>query len=187
MLNRRGFEPDVVKVLDFGLVKALDEERHANSTSAGSLTGTPQYMSPESIQNPTSVDARADIYAVGAVGYYLLTGKPVFPEKSVVELCNMHVNEVPQPPSERLGKPVSKELEHALMSCLEKSRAKRPQTARDLADLLSKSPEASLWSTEDADRWWSQHERGPGQSTQRDSLAPNAEPKTYEQTMVSKK
>ncbi|MEC8506230.1 MAG: serine/threonine protein kinase [Planctomycetota bacterium] len=187
MLNRRGFEPDVVKVLDFGLVKALDEERHANSTSAGSLTGTPQYMSPESIQNPTSVDARADIYAVGAVGYYLLTGKPVFPEKSVVELCNMHVNEVPQPPSERLGKPVSKELEHALMSCLEKSRAKRPQTARDLADLLSKSPEASLWSTEDADRWWSQHERGPGQSTLRDSLAPSTEPKTYEQTMVSKK
>ena len=187
MLNRRGFEPDVVKVLDFGLVKALDEERHANSTSAGSLTGTPQYMSPESIQSPTSVDARADIYAVGAVGYYLLTGTPVFPEKSVVELCNMHVNEIPQPPSERLGKPVSKELEHALMSCLEKSRAKRPQTARDLADLLSKSPEASLWSTEDADRWWSQHERGPGNSTLTDSTAANTEPKTYEQTMVSKK
>lgn len=186
MLNRRGFEPDVVKVLDFGLVKALDEERHANSTSAGSLTGTPQYMSPESIQSPTSVDARTDIYAVGAVGYFLLTGTPVFQGQSVVELCNMHVNQTPQPPSERLGKPVSKELEHAILSCLDKSRAKRPQTARDLSQLLSLSPEANLWSLEDADRWWSQHEREQGVASGRSLASSSSQSETYEQTMVSK-
>ena len=186
MLNRRGFEPDVVKVLDFGLVKALDEERNANSTSAGSLTGTPQYMSPESIQSPTSVDARADIYAVGAVGYFLLTGTPVFPGQSVVELCNMHVNQAPQPPSERMGKPVSQELEHAILSCLDKSRAKRPQTARDLSQLLNRSPEANLWSLEDADRWWSQHEREQGISSGNTTVGSSSQSEAYEQTMVSK-
>jgi hypothetical protein len=185
MLNRRGFEPDVVKVLDFGLVKALDEERNANSTSAGSLTGTPQYMSPESIQNPTAVDARADIYAVGAVGYFLLTGTPVFQGQSVVELCNMHVNQTPQSPSERLGKPISKELEHAILSCLDKSRAKRPQTARDLSQLLSRSPEANHWSLEDADRWWSQHEREQGVAAGRSLAGSSSRSETYEQTMVS--
>jgi serine/threonine protein kinase len=186
MLNRRGFEPDVVKVLDFGLVKALDEERNANSTSAGSLTGTPQYMSPESIQSPTSVDARADIYAVGAVGYFLLTGTPVFQGQSVVELCNMHVNQAPQPLSERMGKPVSQELEHAILSCLDKSRAKRPQTARDLSQLLSQSPEANLWSLADADRWWSQHEREHGTSSSRSIAGSTSQSAIYEQTMVSK-
>lgn len=186
MLNRRGFEPDVVKVLDFGLVKALDEERNANSTSAGSLTGTPQYMSPESIQSPTSVDARADIYAVGAVGYFLLTGTPVFPGQSVVELCNMHVNQPPQPPSERMGKPVSQELEHAILSCLDKSRAQRPQTARDLSQLLNRSPEANLWSLEDADRWWSQHEREQGISSGNTTVGSSSQSEAYEQTMVSK-
>ena len=186
MLNRRRFEPDVVKVLDFGLVKALDEERNANSTSAGSLTGTPQYMSPESIQSPTSVDARADIYAVGAVGYFLLTGTPVFPGQSVVELCNMHVNQAPQPPSERMGKPVSQELEHAILSCLDKSRAKRPQTARDLSQLLNRSPEANLWSLEDADRWWSQHEREQGISSGNTTVGSSSQSEAYEQTMVSK-
>ena len=78
MLNRRGGEPDVVKVLDFGLVKAVDDQKQAGLTQQASLTGTPLYMSPEAIQLPNSVDARSDLYAVGAVGYFLLTGHPVF-------------------------------------------------------------------------------------------------------------
>jgi serine/threonine protein kinase len=160
MLNRRGGQPDVVKVLDFGLVKALDEEPLAARAEQGSLTGTPLYMSPEAIQMPNTVDARSDIYALGAVGYFLLTGAPVFEAQTVVDLCEKHVNMPPVPPSERTRTPIPAELEAALLACLEKSRAKRPQTARDLAALIERCPEAHQWSIEDADAWWGRHERG---------------------------
>ena len=194
MLNRRGGESDVLKVLDFGLVKAVDEEKQANLTSANSLTGTPLYMAPESIQSPNSVDARSDLYAVGAVGYFLLTGQPVFAATGLMELCQQHIDAIPVPPSTRLGKPVSHELETALLMCLEKSRSKRPATARDLAHLLLRSPTANDWSLEDADAWWSRHERGGGQghavgaSTTTSSLystvAPNGT-QAFERTMIS--
>lgn len=159
MLNRRGCDADIVKVLDFGLVKAIDDKKQAGMTAANSLTGTPLYMAPEAIQSPNTVDARSDLYAVGAVGYFLLTGTPVFDAASIVELCQMHVDAVPDTPTRRLGKPVSSELESALLSCLEKSRAKRPQTARDLALLLARCPTAGQWSIEGAEEWWSRHER----------------------------
>ena len=85
---------------------------------------------------------------------------PVFQAENIVELCRRHVDETPIAPSERLGKEVSAELEYALLSALEKSRAKRPQTARDLAQLLEKCPAANSWSIEDGDAWWGRHERG---------------------------
>jgi hypothetical protein len=160
MLNRRGGQPDVVKVLDFGLVKALDEQRQAGLTQQTSLTGTPLYMSPEAIQMPNTVDARSDLYAVGAVGYFLLTGQPVFDAANVVELCQKHVATPPVPPSERSRTQIPAPLENALLACLEKSRAKRPQTARDLAQLIARCAEATQWSIEDADAWWGRHERG---------------------------
>ena len=117
-------------------------------------------MSPEAIQLPNSVDARSDLYAVGAVGYFLLTGQPVFDAENVVDLCQKHVAAPPVPPSERVRTPVPAELESALLACLEKSRAKRPQTARDLALLIARCKEANQWSIEDADAWWGRHERG---------------------------
>jgi eukaryotic-like serine/threonine-protein kinase len=159
MFNRRGCEPDVIKVLDFGLVKAVDEAKQSGLTAQGVLTGTPLYMSPESIESPMSIDARSDLYAVGAVGYFLLTGQSVFQADGIVELCQQHVDETPIPPSERLGRHVSSELEDALLTCLEKSREKRPQTARDLAQLLLLCPDANAWSIEEADAWWGRHER----------------------------
>lgn len=157
MLNRRGGEPDVVKVLDFGLVKALDDAHQARPTTG--LSGTPLYMSPEAIQSPDTVDGRSDLYAVGAIGYFLLTGKSVFEAGSLVELCQKHVLSLPVTPSERMGKAVSPELEAALLSCLEKNRAKRPQTARDLATQLSRTPTANSWSIDEAEAWWGRHER----------------------------
>jgi eukaryotic-like serine/threonine-protein kinase len=158
MLNRRGGEPDVVKVLDFGLVKALDDEKQARQT--GGLAGTPLYMSPESIQTPELVDARSDLYAVGAVGYYLLTGQPVFVASTLVELCQQHITSIPDAPSRRIGHPISTELESAILACLEKSRAKRPQTARDLAAMLDRATSVGSWSLEEAEAWWGRHERG---------------------------
>jgi predicted Ser/Thr protein kinase len=160
MLNRRGGEPDVVKVLDFGLVKAVDDQQQKGMTHQASLTGTPLYMSPEAIQLPNSVDGRSDLYAVGAMGYFLLTGKPVFEADSIVDLCQKHVATPPIPPSERVEISIPPELESAILACLEKSRAKRPQTARDLAALISRCAEATAWSIEDSDAWWGRHERG---------------------------
>jgi hypothetical protein len=171
MLNRRGGQPDVVKVLDFGLVKAMDDQRQAGLTQQASLTGTPLYMSPEAIQLPNSVDARSDIYAVGAVGYFLLTGQPVFEADNVVDLCQKHVATPPVPPSERSRTPIPAELENALLACLEKSRAKRPQTARDLALLIARCAEATQWSIEDADAWWGRHERGQASGIRPSPLA----------------
>jgi eukaryotic-like serine/threonine-protein kinase len=163
MLNRRGGEPDVVKVLDFGLVKALDDEKQSLQ-SGGALSGTPLYMSPEAIQTPDLVDARSDLYAVGAVGYFLLTGQPVFQAASLVELCGQHVAAMPTAPSERLGRTISLELESALLACLEKSRAKRPQTARDLSLLLDRAQAAATWTLDDAEAWWGRHERSQAAS-----------------------
>lgn len=157
MINRRGGEPDVVKVLDFGLVRALDEAKQSRQT--GGLTGTPLYMPPEAIQTPDLVDARSDLYAVGAIGYFLLTGRPVFSAKTLVELCQLQIDSIPEMPSKRAGKVISPELEYAIMACLEKNRSKRPQTARDLATLLDRAPTARSWSQDDADAWWGRHER----------------------------
>jgi predicted Ser/Thr protein kinase len=190
MFNRRGSEPDVIKVLDFGLVKAIDDKKQTELSAANSLTGTPLYMSPESIQAPQSVDARSDIYAVGAVGFFLLTGQPVFNASNVVELCQAHVTKTPDPPSLRLGKQVSAELESAIMACLEKSRAKRPQTTRDLILLMSRCAAANSWSIEDADAWWGRHERtqtgGSGVSPAYQTMQPT--PSTgFDQTIVNDK
>jgi serine/threonine protein kinase len=157
MLNRRGAEPDVVKVLDFGLVKAIDEGQDGRG-SENDMSGTPLYMSPESIQTPESVDACSDLYAVGAVGYFLLTGQTAFSARTLGELCQQHLTAIPDAPSQRLGRAISAELEHAILACLEKSRAKRPQTARDLATMLDRVVRS--WSLDDAEAWWSRHERG---------------------------
>ena len=157
MLNRRGGEPDVVKVLDFGLVKALDDGQ-TSQESAG-LSGTPLYMAPESIQSPDTVDGRSDLYAVGAVGYFLLTGQTVFQAGSLDALCKQHLTAIPETPSARLGQVVAAGLEGALMACLEKNRARRPQTARDLLKLLQASLVTTSWTADEADAWWGRHER----------------------------
>jgi serine/threonine protein kinase len=156
MLNRRGGEPDVVKVLDFGLVKAI-EDKQEDRQSGSSMSGTPLYMSPESIQTPESVDACSDLYAVGAVGYFLLTGETPFSARTLGELCQQHLTAIPDAPSRRLGRMISAELEHAVLACLEKSRAKRPQTARDLSAILDRVTQS--WSLVDAEEWWCRHER----------------------------
>jgi serine/threonine protein kinase len=160
MLSRRGGLPDVIKVLDFGLVKALDEKKQAGMTAANSLTGTPLYISPEGINAPALVDARSDLYAVGATAYFLLTGQPPFVSDNLVDLLRRHVMDPPAPPSQRLGRYVSPELETAVLGCLEKNPANRPQTARDVIALLRKCPEYGNWTVEDGDAWWGRYERG---------------------------
>ena len=154
MLNRRGADPDVVKVLDFGLVKEVDSDGQRG------MAGTPLYMSPEAIHQPATVDPRSDLYAVGAVGYFLLTGRVVFEAADMQQLLHMHLEDTPAAPSLLRGERLPEELEDALLACLDKSRAKRPQTARELALRLDKVVVEDGWNVERADLWWNQHERG---------------------------
>lgn len=166
MLNRRGADPDVIKVLDFGLVKELD------GNAAQGMAGTPLYMSPEAIQQPATVDARSDLYAVGAVGYFLLTGRTVFEADNMNALLQKHLKETPEPPSVARGEKLPEELDDALLACLDKSRARRPQTARDLVLRLQKVAITDGWNVEKADLWWNQHERGTAPTAKRPTAGP---------------
>jgi eukaryotic-like serine/threonine-protein kinase len=111
-------------------------------------------MSPEAVERPETVDARSDLYSLGAVGYFLVTGKPLFDAPTLGEVLLRQVNEMPEQPSVRLGKPVSPELEAVLMRCLAKNPASRPASADELEAELARCPQAGEWTRERAEEWW---------------------------------
>jgi serine/threonine protein kinase len=154
MLCRRGGELDVPKLLDFGLVKDLEAGQTLSLTSTNTITGTPLYMAPESITSPGTVDARSDLYALGAVGYYMLTGTHVFDGESVVEVCSHHLRTEPEPPESRLGEPVAEDLASVLLDCLAKRPEDRPQTALALKARICACSDARAWSPGMARDWW---------------------------------
>lgn len=156
MLCKQGGEHDVVKLLDFGLVKEVEVTGDVKLTGTNAITGTPLYMAPESILDPDSADARADIYALGAVAYYLLTGTEVFDGTSLVEICSQHIHEKPKPLSAR-GVSVPAELEAIVLACLEKKPEQRPQSAAELRSRLAACAVDS-WESEAAGAWWSRHQ-----------------------------
>jgi hypothetical protein len=153
ILTRRGGVSDFVKVLDFGLVKPMGSNE-VKLTASNALIGTPLYLSPEGIERPNEVDLRTDIYAVGCVGYFLLTGTPVFDGASIMDVCLAHLRQSPQSPSERIKKPISPHLEAVILRCLSKNPKDRPPSARALSDDLSKCETAGTWTRTDADTWW---------------------------------
>jgi eukaryotic-like serine/threonine-protein kinase len=155
MLTTRGGVLDFVKVLDFGLVKEAPASAGAALTHQSAILGTPYYMAPESILDPQSVDGRADIYALGATAFYLLTGKRVFDGASLVEVCSKHLHEAPALPSSvRAGLPAS--LDRIVLACLAKKPEGRPQDALELARMLRDAGIAP-WTEADAVRWWSEN------------------------------
>jgi serine/threonine-protein kinase len=149
--------PDVVKVIDFGLVKDLRETAAPVEADQGLITGTPGYLAPEAITDPDVVDTRSDVYAVGAVGYYLLAGGPIF-EGGLAELCGSHVHTEPEPPSVRRGEPIPAKLERVILACLEKDPARRPRDARALREALLGCDDVPAWSEERARSWWRMQE-----------------------------
>jgi serine/threonine protein kinase len=155
MLTCRGGVYDFVKVLDFGLVKAFAGDQDDRLTANHTLTGTPSYMSPEAISHPDTIDVRGDIYAVGAVGYFLLTKTPVFTGNGLIELCRKHIQEQPEPPSQRSGRPVSAAFERVLLGCLAKKREDRPASAAVLLEALEKLEPDPPWRAAEAQAWWS--------------------------------
>jgi serine/threonine-protein kinase len=160
LLCERGGIPDFVKVLDFGLVKEVGH--HDPMLSAANIVaGTPLYMAPESITKPDDVDARVDLYALGGVAYFLLTGTPPFEGSNLVEVCSHHLHTKPEPASKRLGKPVPDALEVIVAKCLAKSPADRPASAAALADELHAlaRDHACSWDDENARSFWSAKRR----------------------------
>jgi len=158
ILCEQGGVSDVAKIVDFGLVKDLDDAADGpNLTNPEIVTGTPLYMPPESIADPASVDNRSDLYALGAVAYYLLTGTHVFSGKTSVEVCSQHLHAQPMPPSERLGSPLPDALEKLVLDCLAKDRDERPRDARELLRRLRGIELSETWEQEAAEAWWSAH------------------------------
>jgi serine/threonine-protein kinase len=156
MLCTQGGERDVVKLLDFGLVKEFEVDRDVKLTGASIVVGTPQYMAPESILEPDSVDARTDIYALGAVAYYLLAGVDVFDGKSIMEVCSQHLHQEPEPLSER-GIAIPVELEAAVLDCLNKNPDRRPQSAAELRRRVEACP-VEPWDSARALAWWREYQ-----------------------------
>jgi serine/threonine protein kinase len=155
LLGPRGGDPDVAKVLDFGLVRTIRAE--ANVTHPGIMMGTPLFMSPEAIKAPDRVDARSDLYSLGALGYYLVTGRYLFEAESAIEVCAMHMHTPPPPLSTVVGG-MDPDLEKVVMACLAKRPDDRPASARAIREALAHCPSLAEWTPARAKLWWDDHQ-----------------------------
>jgi serine/threonine-protein kinase len=151
ILCERGGRSDVAKVLDFGLAKDL--EASVAMTQDATLVGTPHYLAPEAIRSPTA-DARADLYSLGAVAYFLLTGDHVFDGRTAVEVCGHHLHSPPTPPSVRLGRPLPADLEAWVLACLEKNPSDRPPSASAAVAGLDRCVLTDEWTPAAGRAWW---------------------------------
>jgi serine/threonine-protein kinase len=161
VVSRAGVTFDFAKVLDFGLVK-LDTARRAEGDAVklstdGSTSGTPAFMAPEVVLGEADTDHRVDLYALGCVGYWLLTGKLLFGGGSVVEVMFHHAHTRPRRPSTRSELPIPARLEDLVMECLEKDPSRRPASAEAVSTRLAGVSLESAWTVERAERWWANH------------------------------
>src|SRR5262245_21688875 len=153
-LCRLGFDFDVLKVLDFGLVKSLGDET-AQMPAEGVLTGTPAYMPPERVVGGAA-DERSDLYSLGCVAYWMLTGRPVFMGEPMAVMIH-HARTAPQAPSKVGSRPIPERLEQIVMGCLEKAPHQRPSSAVDLWQQLGEVMLPAAWTLERAEHWWREH------------------------------
>ncbi len=177
ILTERGGEADVAKVVDFGLVKRFEAGPDVTASTSIVLAGTPLYMPPEVLTNPDSADPRSDLYAVGAVAYFLLTAAPVFDAGSAAEAFAQHLHAEPVPPSRRTPTPIPPDLEAVVLRCLSKNRDDRPADARALRRELARCTQAAPWTADDAAAWWQRFrsttdrvEAGAGETVDEDAL-----------------
>ena len=157
-LCRMGLDYDFVKVLDFGLVKFSDQRatEHTLMGAAHMTAGTPAFMAPELIVEG-DIDGRADVYSLGCVAYYLLTGQLVFEGDTAMKMFLQHLQDTPLPPSQRTELPVPPEVDALVLACLQKDPADRPQSAEALLRLIDSIRPAARWSNEQARVWWQRH------------------------------
>ena len=154
--GKYGVHYDFVKVLDFGLARFVENPADGG-TIFPMIAGTPAFMAPESALNAQDADARSDLYAVGAVGYWMLTGRLLFDVPSGYEALLEHLNKAPVPPSQRTETRIPPRLEQLIMACLDKDPQKRPQTASALMASLKALALDPVWTPDRAEHWWRAH------------------------------
>ena len=154
ILCERGGVPDFAKVVDFGLVREMTAD---TGESRQVILGTPDYVAPEVLTDPDTIHPAADLYALGAVGYYLLTGRCVFEGKTAVDVCVQHTRAIPVPPSRLAPAAVVPELEAIVLRCLAKRPGERFASAAELAGALRAVPRGD-WDLASARTWWRAHE-----------------------------
>jgi eukaryotic-like serine/threonine-protein kinase len=157
---QRGGLYDVAKLLDFGLVKPVDETASARLTQEGVISGTPLFMSPEQAVGRDDLDAPSDIYSMGAVAYAMITGRPPFGGTNPLEVMIAHARDSVAPPS-RLNAEVPEDLERVILRCLAKRPEDRFQNVEALEKALSRCAVAYQWTQLDAACWWKENEAGP--------------------------
>jgi serine/threonine protein kinase len=157
LLCDRGGVVDLPKLVDFGLVADLQAPIDPTDSRPRILLGTPMYMAPEALMETHRVDARADLYALGCVAYYLLTGSDLFDDpRDVDRLVHMQLNQQPLTPSERLGRKLPWDLENLVMRCVSKAPRDRPESALALRSALLDCLDATSWGPRDAEAWWAE-------------------------------
>jgi serine/threonine-protein kinase len=146
---------DFVKILDFGLVKSVSQQHSRDLTRNLRILGTPLYMAPERLRNPADVDARVDIYALGAVAFLMLTGRKLFESTDDLELTSRVLNEEAARPSALAQQPIPMELDLLVLACVEKRREDRPQRVADLIEAFDALAIEHRWTQREAELWWS--------------------------------
>ena len=167
VISRVGAAWDFVKVLDFGLVKlegARQSDESVKLTAVGAVSGTPAFMAPEIALGEMATDHRVDIYSLGCVAYWLVTGTLVFEGATGMKVMFAHAHTPPPPPSSRVELPIPPALEQLILACLEKDPARRPATAAELGARLTALAATMPWSAERAQRWWTVHAPASGES-----------------------
>lgn len=159
-----GIDYDLLKVLDFGLVKVDQASDETFLTRDGDISGTPGFLAPEQILGNQPVDHRADLYALGCTAYWLLTGKRVFEADNAMGVMIQHLNEQPAPLSELVGEEIPARLESLVMSCLSKEPGDRPQTADEISRELAGLGIAERWTPERRENWWQHWSREDSES-----------------------
>jgi serine/threonine-protein kinase len=161
MVCRRGGEYDFVKILDFGLVKSIGQEHSRDLTRALRILGTPLYMAPERLRNPADVDARADIYAVGALAFFLLSGKRMFEAPDDLALTSKVLNEEPPPVGAVASQPIPGALDRLVQACVAKRREDRPSSVAEVIEVLDALRQDHRWTQGEARRCWGESATRP--------------------------
>jgi serine/threonine-protein kinase len=158
MICRYGGELDFLKVLDFGLVKKpAGKESTANVTNASTVLGTPAYLSPESINGSKFVDGRADLYALGAVAFWMLTGRLLFESDHALTMVKLHLTEPPPRASAHSKFKIPGALDSLLHDCVQKKPEERPSSAEVVRRRLEEIPLDERWNQDRAAAWWTKH------------------------------
>lgn len=153
MLCEHGGVYDWVKVLDFGLVKDIQQDA-PELTQGNALMGTPFYTAPELITDVSVFSPSSDLYALGGVAYYLLIGRNVFEGASAAEICAMHLHNQPVPPSQHSAREIPSDLEAIVMACLAKRPNERPRSAAEMSEMLARCKNYGAWTQKQAQEWW---------------------------------